>query len=242
MFSLNKIYHTQLLFKKLKYSPINYSATYAKLTPKLTLIKRNLFLPNIQNSSPPFINKTTILPNRLKLPLTSFFLQRRHRAEFAPRRTKYRKAHKGRVPVRIGGSTKGNTIAFGSFGLRVKDGVRLSSAQLTAAHTVIKRKIKVIKGSQVWMRVFPDIPVTSKGNETRMGKGKGSFEYYACRVPMNKILFEIGGGNIRREVAKEALRLATDRLPVKTEFVDKETELKQKKIEKETETNKIIHT
>ncbi|GBC03763.1 hypothetical protein RclHR1_05300004 [Rhizophagus clarus] len=90
------------------------------------------------------------------------------------------------------------------------------------------------------MRVFPDIPVTSKGNETRMGKGKGSFEYYACRVPMNKILFEIGGGNIRREVAKEALRLASDKLPVKTEFVDKEAELKQEQKKFEQKTNKII--
>ncbi|EXX76357.1 ribosomal protein L16 [Rhizophagus irregularis DAOM 181602=DAOM 197198] len=228
-----------LSFKKLKFPLIHYSAAYAKLTSKFSLYslltKRNFLLfKNNQNLSP-----------SISLP-TTFFLQRRYRAEFAPRRTKYRKAHKGRVPVRIGGSTKGNTIAFGSFGLRVKDGVRLSSAQLTAAHTVIKRKIKVIKGSQVWMRVFPDIPVTSKGNETRMGKGKGSFEYYACRVPMNKILFEIGGGNIRKEVAKEALRLASDRLPVKTEFVDKDAELKQlkqeqKKIEKKIETNKIIH-
>ncbi|GBB84177.1 hypothetical protein RclHR1_10800004 [Rhizophagus clarus] len=219
-------------FKNLK-NPllIHYSTTYAKLTSKLSLYsltKRNFLLfKHNQNSSP-------------SLSLPTFFLQCRHRAEFAPRRTKYRKAHKGRVPVRIGGSTKGNTIAFGSFGLRVKDGVRLSSAQLTAAHTVIKRKIKVIKGSQVWMRVFPDIPVTSKGNETRMGKGKGSFEYYACRVPMNKILFEIGGGNIRREVAKEALRLASDKLPVKTEFVDKEAELKQEQKKFEQKTNKII--
>ncbi|CAG8546944.1 4351_t:CDS:1 [Funneliformis mosseae] len=215
---------------KINRSLTNYFKTFT--TPKITqilLIKRNYILfPNLQNSVT--TNATT---NKLILPLTSsFFLQRRHRAEFAPRHTKYKKAHKGRVPVRIGGSTKGNTIAFGSFGLRVKDGVRLSSAQLTAAHTAIKRKIKIIKGSQVWMRVFPDIPVTSKGNETRMGKGKGNFDYHACRVPMNKILFEIGGGNIRKEVAKEALRIASDKLPVKTEFVEKEDELKhQKKID-----------
>ncbi|CAG8470977.1 5445_t:CDS:1 [Ambispora leptoticha] len=146
--------------------------------------------------------------------------QRRFRAEFAPRKWKYRKKHKGRVPVRTGGSTKGNYLAFGEYGIRVKYGVRLSSAQLTAAHHAIRRKIKVVKGSKMWMRVFPDIPVTAKGNESRMGKGKGSFEYWACRVPMNKILFEIGGGGIRKEVAKEALKLAADRLPVKTEFVD----------------------
>ncbi|CAG8536927.1 25092_t:CDS:2 [Gigaspora margarita] len=146
--------------------------------------------------------------------------QYRFRSDFAPRRVKHRKAHKGRVPVRTGGSTKGNTVVYGDYGLRVKDGVRLSSSQLTAAWQAIKRKIKVIKGSQVWMRVFPDIPVTSKGNETRMGKGKGSFEYWACRVPLNKIVFEVGGGGIRREVAKDALRLASDKLPVKTEFVE----------------------
>ncbi|RHZ44124.1 hypothetical protein Glove_757g16 [Diversispora epigaea] len=155
-------------------------------------------------------------------PIALAYVQQRFRSDFAPRKIKYKKKHKGRVPVRIGGSTKGNTVAFGDFGLRVKDGVRLTSSQLTAARTAIKRKIKVIKGSQVWMRVFPDIPVTSKGNETRMGKGKGSFEYWACRVPMNKIVFEVGGGGMRKEVAKEALRLASDRLPVKTEFVVKE--------------------
>ncbi|RIB21168.1 ribosomal protein L10e/L16 [Gigaspora rosea] len=156
----------------------------------------------------------------IKIGSLNNYEQYRFRSDFAPRRVKHRKAHKGRVPVRTGGSTKGNTVVYGDYGLRVKDGVRLSSSQLTAAWQAIKRKIKVIKGSQVWMRVFPDIPVTSKGNETRMGKGKGSFEYWACRVPLNKIVFEVGGGGIRREVAKDALRLASDKLPVKTEFVE----------------------
>ena len=91
--------------------------------------------------------------------------------------------------------------------MTVNDGVRLTSQQLTA----IRRKI------------FPDIPVTSKGNESRMGKGKGAFEYWACRVPKDKIVFEIGGGGIRKEVAKEALRLASDKLPVTTEFVERAT-------------------
>src|ERR1044072_734074 len=140
MFSLNKINHSKLLF------PAHGFITYVKPTRLSSLYsfstKRNYSLfTHIQNSSPltnaTTINNTIILSNR-SLPLTSFFLQRRHRAEFAPRRTKYRKAHKGRVPVRIGGSTKGNSIECGSFGLRVKDGVRLSSAQLTAAHTAIK--------------------------------------------------------------------------------------------------------
>ncbi|KAG9291727.1 hypothetical protein G9A89_012012 [Geosiphon pyriformis] len=129
-------------------------------------------------------------------------------------------AHKGRVPVRTGGSTKGNYLAFGDYGIRVKFGIRLTSAQLTACHHAIKRKIKPIRGAKMWMRVFPDIPVTSKGNECRMGKGKGSVEYWACRVPMNKIVFEIGGGGMRKEVAKEVMKLVADKLPGKTEFVD----------------------
>src|SRR5436305_4617795 len=109
MFSLNK---PRLLFKNLKYySPIYYSTIHVKHTPSFYSFptKRNFLYTCIQNSLP----VATIRPNSLALPLTLFFLQRRHRAEFAPRRTKYRKAHKGRVPVRIGGSTKGNTIAFG---------------------------------------------------------------------------------------------------------------------------------
>lgn len=91
--------------------------------------------------------------------------------------------------------------------------------QLTAAHNAIKRKIKPVKGSDSWLRVFPDVPVTSKGNEVRMGKGKGTFEYWACRVPANCIVFEVGG--LRKEIAKEALRLGGHKLPVKTEMVEK---------------------
>ncbi|CAG8770558.1 16484_t:CDS:1, partial [Dentiscutata erythropus] len=186
---------------------------------------RSIFRQGFLHSSEGFVFHISSALNYAFCPLNkmislSNYKQYRFRSDFAPRRVKYRKAHKGRVPVRTGGSTKGNTIVYGDYGLRVKDGVRLSSSQLTAAWQAIKRKIKVIKGSQVWMRVFPDIPVTSKGNETRMGKGKGSLEYWACRVPLNKIVFEVGGGGIRREVAKDALRLASDKLPVKTEFVE----------------------
>lgn len=127
----------------------------------------------------------------------------RARSQLAPRRVRYRKSHKGRIPVPTGGSTKGTTLAFGDYGLRVRgEGNRLTAKQLQSAEVVIKRKLKVIKSSQVWMRVFPDLPVCVKvcmpstithllvfshcsccnqGNETRMGKGKGSFEYWACR-------------------------------------------------------------
>jgi ribosomal protein L16 len=119
-------------------------------------------------------------------------------SNLAPRRTKYRKAHKGvsaktrrralpaltllqRVPIPIGGSLKGTTLAEGAYGLRLLAPARLSAKQLTSAETALKRKLKIIKGAQVFMRVFPDIPVCVKGNETRMGKGKGTFEFWACR-------------------------------------------------------------
>ncbi|KAI7895325.1 ribosomal protein L16p/L10e-domain-containing protein [Mucor mucedo] len=149
------------------------------------------------------------------LPLTTV----RFASNFSPRRTKYRKAHKGKIPIPTGGSTKGTTVEFGDYGLRVKEGVRLTGRQLTAVHNAIKRKIKPVKGSQLWMRVFPDIPVSSKGNEVRMGKGKGTFEYWACRVPLNRIIFEISG--MRKEIAKEAFRLASHKLPIKVEMVER---------------------
>ncbi|GAK67082.1 ribosomal protein L16 [Moesziomyces antarcticus] len=144
----------------------------------------------------------------------------RHKSNLAPRRTKYRKAHKITIPFNTGGSTKGTTVQEGVYGIRLLAPARLSAKQLVAAETALKRKLKVVKGAQVFLRVFPDIPVCIKGNETRMGKGKGSFEYWACRANMGKVIFEIGGPvEIRPEVAKEALRLASAKLPVPTEFV-----------------------
>ncbi|SPO30099.1 related to MRPL16 - mitochondrial ribosomal protein, large subunit [Ustilago trichophora] len=144
----------------------------------------------------------------------------RHKGNLAPRRTKYRKAHKITIPFNTGGSTKGTTVQEGAYGIRLLAPARLSAKQLVAAETALKRKLKVVKGAQVFLRVFPDIPVCIKGNETRMGKGKGSFEYWACRANMGKVIFEIGGPvEIRPEVAKEALRLASAKLPVPTEFV-----------------------
>jgi ribosomal protein L16 len=148
----------------------------------------------------------------------------RHGSNLAPAKRKYRKAQKGRVPVRTGGSQKGNTIAFGDYGIRLKDGARLSASILTACNNIMKKKLKSAKGSKIWMRVFPDIPVTSKGNESRMGKGKGAFDYWACRVPKDKILFELGGPNLPLELAREAVRLASYYLPVKSQFVVKARE------------------
>lgn len=156
------------------------------------------------------------------VPLFSSFapMQQRFASNLGPRRTKYRKSHKGRVSFPTGGSVKGTTVTQGMYGIRTLEPSRITATQLTAAETALKRKLKIVRGSQVFMRVFPDVPVCVKGNETRMGKGKGAFEYWACRVPMGRVLFEIGGHvEVRQEVAKEALRLAAAKLPIRTEFI-----------------------
>ncbi|KAI0795673.1 mitochondrial ribosomal protein L16 [Abortiporus biennis] len=148
----------------------------------------------------------------------------RNKGQLAPQRITYIKRHKGVLPVPTGGSTKGTTLAYGEYGLRIKEnGARLSAKQLVAAEEVIKRKIKQVKGAKVYMRVFPDIPVCIKGNETRMGKGKGGFEFWATRVTPGRVLFEIGGAPIREEIAREALRLASDKLPTINEFISRTT-------------------
>ncbi|KAF9652309.1 ribosomal protein L16 [Thelephora ganbajun] len=148
----------------------------------------------------------------------------RFRHQLAPRKVKYIKRHKGVIPIPIGGSTKGTTLAYGEWGLRIKgNGVRLTAKQLQTAEEVIKRKIKQVKGSKVYLRVFPDIPVCIKGNETRMGKGKGTFEFWATRVPTGRVIFEIGGTPIREELARDALRQAGDKLPSTTEFITRNT-------------------
>lgn len=125
--------------------------------------------------------------------------QIRCRNNLAPRKVKWAKRQKGTVPIPIGGSTKGTTLAYGEWGIRIKgNGARLSAKQLQVAEEVLKRKLKVIKGAKVYMRIFPHIPVCVKvrvllhghgcmystrlqGNETRMGKGKGTFEFWAAR-------------------------------------------------------------
>ncbi|KAG2343188.1 mitochondrial 54S ribosomal protein YmL47 [Suillus weaverae] len=160
--------------------------------------------------------RTTLLPH---LPASVRF-----RSQLAPRQVQHVKRHKGRVPIPIGGSTKGTTLAYGEWGIRIKGmGVRFSAKQLTTAEEVIKRKIKVVKGAKVYLRVFPDIPVCIKGNETRMGKGKGTFEFWATRVPTGRVIFEIGGTPIREELAREALRQAADKLPTIMEFITRST-------------------
>ncbi|CCJ28397.1 unnamed protein product, partial [Pneumocystis jirovecii] len=121
-------------------------------------------------------------------------------------------------------SIKGSTIVYGDFGMRLKgSGIRFTAKQLQAAEMVIKRVIKSTKGARVYTRVAANIPVCVKGNETRMGKGKGGFHHWAARVPIGRVVFEIGGGGIASEVALEALRQAEYKLPGKWEIITRGT-------------------
>lgn len=139
---------------------------------------------------------------------------------YAPRRTKHRKYHRGVVPVRTGGSTSASTLERGQFGLRMKGvGLRMTAKQLQTAETVIKRLIKVVPGSKCLPRFATHLPVCTKGNEVRMGKGKGSFDYWACRIPTGRMIFEIIGEGLHEAVAREALRQAAYKLPGEQEIV-----------------------
>ncbi len=129
-----------------------------------------------------------------------------------PKRTKYRKQHRGRLK---GKAYKGSTVAFGDYGLQSLEPVWMTSRQIEAARRAIVRFIR--RRGKVWIRVFPDKPYTKKAAETRMGKGKGSVEYYVAVVKPGRILFEMAG--VPEDVAREALRLAAGKLPVKTKFV-----------------------
>ena len=129
-----------------------------------------------------------------------------------PKRTKFRKVQKGRLK----GVAKGGTrLNFGAYGLKAMQAERITARQIEAARRAITRHMK--RTGKVWIRVFPDLPVTAKPTEVRMGKGKGSVEYWAARVKPGRILFELDG--VPREVAEEALRLAASKLPIKCRFV-----------------------
>ena len=132
-----------------------------------------------------------------------------------PKRVKYRKAHRGN---RRGKAQTGNRIAFGDFGLQALESAWISSEQIEAARRAITRHIR--RGGKVWIRVFPDKPVTKKPAETRMGSGKGSPDHWVAVVKPGRILFEIGG--IRENMAKEAMHLASYKLPIATRFVVKD--------------------
>ena len=129
-----------------------------------------------------------------------------------PKRTKFRKKQKGRVK---GIAQRGHTIRFGSFGIKSLEAGWITSRQIEAARIAVTRKMK--REGQVWIRIFPDKPVTKKPAEVRMGKGKGAPEYWVAVVKPGTIMFEAGG--VTTELAKEALRLAAQKLPVRTKFV-----------------------
>ena len=130
-----------------------------------------------------------------------------------PSRTKYRKVFKGRIR---GKATKGASMAFGEYGLQSLECGKLTSRQREAARIAITRHVK--RGAKLWIRVFPHKAITKKPAETRMGKGKGSPEFWVAPVRPGRVLFEVGGG-IDYELAKEAMRLAQQKLPVKTKVV-----------------------
>jgi large subunit ribosomal protein L16 len=130
----------------------------------------------------------------------------------SPKRTKFRKAHKGRLH---GVAKGGTTLNFGAFGLKAVEPARVTARQIEAARRAITRHIK--RQGRVWIRIFPDVPVSQKPAEVRMGKGKGSPEYWMCRVKPGRIMFELDG--VPGELAKEAFALAAAKLPMGTKFV-----------------------
>ena len=134
-----------------------------------------------------------------------------------PKRVKYRRVMRGRMK---GVASRGNKVAYGSYGLQALEASWITSNQIEAARIAMTRYIK--RGGQVWIKIFPDKPVTEKPAETRMGSGKGSPEYWVAVVKPGRILFEIDG--VSEEVAREALRLAMHKLPVKCKFVAREAE------------------
>jgi len=131
-----------------------------------------------------------------------------------PKRTKFRKQFKGRIK----GMAKGGfNLDFGTYGLKALEPERVTARQIEAARRAITRQMK--RQGRVWIRVFPDVPVSSKPTEVRMGKGKGAPEYWACRVNPGRILFEIDG--VSHEIAEEALRLGAAKLPIRTRFIER---------------------
>ena len=130
----------------------------------------------------------------------------------SPKKTKYRKQHKGRIH----GFTKGNSrLNFGNYCLKALEPERITSRQIESARKAITRHLK--RAGRLWIRIFPDVPVSKKPAEVRMGKGKGSNEYWACRVKPGRIMFEVDGVGIKE--AKEAMTLASAKLPIKCKFI-----------------------
>lgn len=132
-----------------------------------------------------------------------------------PKRTKYRKQHR---PSLKGKAHKGNTVTYGEYGLQALDAAWITNRQIEAARIAINRYIK--RGGQLWIKIFPDRPITAKPAETRMGKGKGSPEHWVAVVKPGRVMFELSG--VAEEVAREAMRLAANKLPIKCSFVKRE--------------------
>ena len=132
-----------------------------------------------------------------------------------PKRVKYRRQQRGRL---TGTATRGNTVTYGQFGLQALEPAWITSNQIEAARIAMTRYIK--RGGKVWIKIFPDKPITAKPAETRMGSGKGSPEYWVAVVKPGRVMFEIGG--VSEELAKEAMRLAANKLPIKCKFLTKE--------------------
>ena len=132
-----------------------------------------------------------------------------------PKRVKYRRVHRGRLK---GKATRGNTVTYGDFGLQALEPAWITSNQIEAARVAMTRYTK--RGGKVWIKIFPHKPITEKPAETRMGSGKGSPEYWVAVVKPGRVMFEIAG--VSEEVAREALRLASHKLPIKTKIVAKE--------------------
>ncbi len=132
-----------------------------------------------------------------------------------PKRVKYRRVQRGRMK---GKAARGNTLAYGKYGLVATEPAWISSVQIEAARIAMTRYIK--RGGKVWIKIFPDKPITEKPAETRMGSGKGAVEYWVAVVKPGRIMFEMDG--VAEDVAKEAMRLASHKLPIKTKFIVKE--------------------
>ena len=133
----------------------------------------------------------------------------------APNRTKFRKVRKGRIR---GPATRGQEVAYGEYALQAQGHERITSRQIEAARQAMTRHIK--RGGKIWIRIFPHIPVTKKPQDVKMGSGKGNPEYFAAKVKPGTIMFEMQG--VSEETAREAMRLAAHKLPVKTKFLVKE--------------------
>ncbi len=132
-----------------------------------------------------------------------------------PKRVKYRRVHRGRMK---GKAQRGNSLTYGEFGLQALEPCWMTANQIEAARRAMTRSIK--RGGNIWIKVFPDKPVTQKPAETRMGSGKGSPEYWVAVVKPGRVLFEMGG--VTEELAREAMRLAAHKLPIKTKFIVRE--------------------